>query len=40
MPNGQSKMGNLQKLATYIGYTKQRQTKQKYNIICVGHHYA
>ena len=23
-----------------IGYTRQRQTKQKHNTICVGHHYA
>jgi hypothetical protein len=31
--NGQSReTGN-------IGYTRRRQTKQKLNIICVGHHY-
>jgi len=30
--NGQSReTGN-------IGYTRQRQTKQKYNTICIGHH--
>jgi hypothetical protein len=23
-----------------IGYTRQRNTKQKHNTICVGHHYA
>jgi hypothetical protein len=23
-----------------MGYTRWRQTKQKYNTICVGHHYA
>jgi hypothetical protein len=32
--NGQSReTGN-------IGYTKRRQTKQKHNTICVGHHYT
>ena len=32
--NGQSsKTGN-------IGYTRRRETKQKHNTICVGHHYA
>jgi hypothetical protein len=32
--NGQSReTGN-------IGYTRQRQTKQKHNTICVGHHYT
>jgi hypothetical protein len=32
--NGQSRdTGN-------IGYTRQIKTKQKYNTICVGHHYA
>jgi hypothetical protein len=31
---GQSKMDNPEKLATYT-----RQTKQKLNMICVGHHY-
>ena len=32
--NGQSReTGN-------IWYTKRRQTKQKHNTICVGHHYA
>ena len=31
--NGQSReTGN-------IGYTRRRQTKQKHNTICVGHHY-
>ena len=23
-----------------IGYTRRRQTKQKHNTICVGHHYT
>jgi hypothetical protein len=23
-----------------IGYTRRRQTKQKHNTICVGHHYV
>ena len=23
-----------------IGYTRRRQTKQKYNMICIGHHYT
>jgi len=32
--NGQSKeTGN-------IGYTRRRQTKQRHNTICVGHHYT
>jgi hypothetical protein len=32
--NGQSReTGN-------IGYTRRRKTKQKHNIICIGHHYA
>jgi hypothetical protein len=32
--NGQSReTGN-------IGYTRRRKTKQTYNTICVGHHYA
>jgi hypothetical protein len=32
-------MENSQKLETF-GYTRQRQTKQKHNITCVGHHYT
>ena len=32
---GQSKKDNPEKLAT-----RQRQTKQKHNTICVGHHYT
>jgi hypothetical protein len=32
--NGQSRE------TTNIGYTRRRKTKQKYNTICVGHHYA
>jgi len=32
-----SKKGNPEKLAKY---KKKKKTKQKYNIICVGHHYA
>ena len=32
--NGQSReTGN-------VGYTRRRQTKQKHNTICVGHHHA
>jgi hypothetical protein len=23
-----------------IGYTRRRQTKLKYNMVCVGHHYT
>jgi hypothetical protein len=37
---GQSKMDNPEKLET-LGKqdTRRRQTKQKHNTICVGHHY-
>ena len=31
-------MGNSEKLATYG--TQDRKTKQKYNTICIGQHYA
>ena len=34
-------MDNPEKLATYgTQDTWQRQTKEKHNTICVGHHYA
>ena len=34
-------MNNLEKLTTLgTQYTKRRQTKQKHNTICVGHHYT
>ena len=33
-------MDNPEKLAAYIGYTRQRKRKQKHNTICVGHHNA
>ena len=34
-------MNNPEKLTTFgTQYTKQRQTKQKHNTICVGHHYT
>jgi hypothetical protein len=36
-PKGQSKMGNLENLAT-LG--TQDEEKQKHNTICIGHHYA
>ena len=41
IPKEQSKKDNLEKLAT-LGTqdTGQRQTKQKYNTIYVGHHYT
>jgi len=32
-------MDNPEKLAT-IWCTRRRQTKQRHNTICVGHHYA
>ena len=32
-------MDNPEKTGT-IGHTRWRQTKQKHNTICVGHHYA
>jgi hypothetical protein len=32
-------MDNPEKTGT-IGHTRLRQTKQKHNTICVGHHYA
>jgi len=35
-PKWQSKMDTPEKLTT----TRQRKTKQKYNTICVGHHYT
>jgi hypothetical protein len=37
----QSRMDNPEKLATLDTQgTKRRQTKQKHNTTCVGHHYA
>jgi len=34
-------MDNQEKLATFVTQeTRRRQTKQKHNTICVGHHYA
>jgi len=34
-------MDSPEKLATKdTQYTKRRQTKQKHNIICAGHHYT
>jgi hypothetical protein len=32
-------MNNPEKTGT-IEYTRRRQTKQKHNTICVGHHYV
>ena len=37
---GQSKMGNPKKLATLgTQETRRRKAKQKFNIVCVRHHY-
>jgi len=33
-------MDNPEKLATWGTYTRRRKTKQKYNTICVSHHYT
>ena len=39
MPKGQSKINNLDKMATQ-GTQKGRQTKPKHNTTCAGHHYT
>ena len=39
IPKEQSNKDNPAKLTTQA-YTRRRKTKQKHNIICVGHHYA
>jgi hypothetical protein len=36
---GTIKNGQCRKTGS-IGYTRRRQTKQKHNTICVGHHYV
>jgi len=33
-------MDNPEKLATYIGCTRRRQTKQTFSMQCVGHNYS
>jgi hypothetical protein len=34
-------MDNQEKLTTFVTQeTRRRQTKQKHNTICVGHHYS
>jgi hypothetical protein len=38
IPKGPSKMDNPEKLATLD--TRRRQTQQKHNTVCVGHHYT
>ena len=40
IPKGQSKMETPEKLSTQgTQDTRRRQTKEKHNTICVGHHY-
>ena len=38
MPEGEIKIGQSE--SGNIGYTRRRQTKQRHNTICVGHHYT
>ena len=41
LENNERAIGNTEFRETdNIGYTRRRKKKQKYNTICVGHHYA
>ena len=40
MSKGKSIMDNPEKKPGNIEYTRRRKTKETYNTICVGHHYA
>jgi len=41
LENTEGAITNIQSRETgNIGYTRRRQTKQKHNTICVGHHFT